>query len=143
MAFRTAEAEWQGKVQDGQGRIALGSGAFAGPYSFRSRTEEGKDTNPEELLAAALAGCFTMNLSANLTAKNLVPTRLHTTGHAHLRASKEGFSIPLIELETEAVVPGIDEATFQEIAHTAERTCPVSKVLTGTEIRLKAVLLKA
>lgn len=141
MAFRTAEAQWQGTLNEGQGNIALGSGVFSGPYSFRSRTEETKDTNPEELLAAAHAGCFTMMLSAYLTAGHYTVTRLHTTARAHLRASREGFSIPAIDLETEGVVPGIDEATFQEIANNAKRDCPISKVLTGTEIHLKATLV--
>ena len=143
MAFRTAEAQWQGTVNEGQGSIALGSGVFSGPYSFRSRTEETKDTNPEELLAAAHAGCFTMSLSAHLTTAHYTVTRLHTTAQVHLRASREGFSIPAIDLETEAIVPGIDDATFQEIAKNAERNCPVSKALTGTEIHLKARLVSA
>lgn len=138
MAFRTADVEWQGDAQSGRGRIALGSGAFTGTYSRASRMQEEAETNPEELLGSALASCFTMSLAANLGRANYTPTRIHTTAKVGLSMGAGGFSIPAIDLVTEAVVPGIDAASFQNIALQAEQSCPVAKALTGTEIRLQA-----
>ncbi len=140
MAFRTADVEWQGEAQSGRGRIALGSGAFTGTYSRASRLQEGAETNPEELLGAALASCYTMSLAANLGRANYTPTRIHTSAKAGLNMGAGGFSIPAIDLVTEAVVPDIDAATFQTIAKQAEQSCPVAKALSGAEIRLKATL---
>ncbi len=141
MPTRTAEAEWRGKLADGSGRLKVGSGAFDGPYSFKSRFEDGQSaTNPEELIGAAHAGCFTMALAAQLSRAGLVPTRLHTVAKVNLEKVGEAFSITRIDLETEAEVPGIDDATFQRYALEAKQNCPVSKALAGTEIHLKAVL---
>ena len=141
MPTRTAEAEWRGKLADGSGRLKAGSGAFDGPYSFKSRFEDGQSaTNPEELIGAAHAGCFTMALAAQLSRAGLVPTRLHTVAKVKLEKVGEAFSITRIDLETEAEVPGIDDATFQRHALEAKQNCPVSKALAGTEIHLKAVL---
>lgn len=141
MPTRTAEAEWRGKLADGSGRLKVGSGAFDGPYSFKSRFEDGQSaTNPEELIGAAHAGCFTMALAAQLSRAGLVPTRLHTVAKVKLEKVGEAFSITRIDLETEAEVPGIDDATFQRYALEAKQNCPVSKALAGTEIHLKAVL---
>ncbi len=141
MPTRTAEAEWRGKLADGSGRLKVGSGAFDGPYSFKSRFEDGQSaTNPEELIGAAHAGCFTMALAAQLSRAGLVPTRLHTVAKVRLEKVGEAFSITRIDLETEAEVPGIDDATFQRYALEAKQNCPVSKALAGTEIHLKAVL---
>src|SRR5438876_9513281 len=114
MPSRNAEAEWKGNLVQGSGRLKVGSGAFDGPYSFKSRFEEGQAaTNPEELIGAAHAGCFTMALTAQLSRAGVTPTRIHTTAKVRLEKIGEGFSITMIELETEAEVPGIDDATFQ------------------------------
>ncbi|HVN77983.1 MAG TPA: OsmC family protein [Terriglobia bacterium] len=140
MPTRTAEAEWKGNLLQGNGHIKLGSGAFEGSYDFRSRTADGKGTNPEELIGAAHAGCFSMALSAQLTQAGFTPQRIHTTAKVLFEKRGEGFAIPLIELETEAIVPGINPALFQQHALTAKENCPVSKALAGVEIRLTARL---
>jgi lipoyl-dependent peroxiredoxin len=141
MPIRNAEAEWQGNLPDGRGTMRLGGGAFEGAYSFSSRFEQGTGTNPEELIAAAHAGCFSMALSHALSEAGHIPTRVHTTARVHLAKGDGGFQIPKIELETAADVPGMDEATFQQYAQTAKENCPVSKVLAGAEISLNAKLI--
>ena len=141
MAIRTAKAQWDGNLQQGHGTMSLGSGAFQGAYSFASRFEEGTGTNPEELIAAAHAGCFSMALSAGLDKGGFNPQSVRTTAKVHLAKGADGFAISLIELETEAQVPGIDAAKFQEIADGAKKGCPVSKALAATEIKLQARLL--
>jgi|SRR5450432_2035098 lipoyl-dependent peroxiredoxin len=141
MPIRKADAEWFGKVTDGKGHMKLGSGAFDGPYSFQSRMQDGAGTNPEELIGAAHAGCFSMALSAVITQAGLTPTRIHTKAGVHLDKVGDGWAIPRIDLETEGEVPGIDQAKFQEYAETAKKNCPVSKLYTGAEITLKATLL--
>lgn len=140
MAVRSAEAFWEGDLKGGKGRVKAESGAIEGQYSFSTRFEEGKGTNPEELIAAAHAGCFSMALSAALGKAGFKPERIHTTAKVHLETGSAGPSIPRIELETEATVPGIDDAAFQEQAEGAKKNCPVSKVLAGAEISLKAKL---
>jgi osmotically inducible protein OsmC len=140
MAVRTSEAEWRGNLREGTGRVKLGSGAFEGSYSFPSRFEDGKGTNPEELLGAAHAGCYSMALSAGLSKAGHPPTRVHTVARVHLEKVGEGFGITRIELECEAQVPGIDGAAFQEQAEGAKKGCPISKALAATEITLKATL---
>jgi osmotically inducible protein OsmC len=141
MAVRTSEAEWRGNLREGAGRVKLGSGAFEGSYSFVSRFEDGKGTNPEELLGAAHAGCYSMALSAGLSKAGHPPTRVHTVARVHLEKVGDGFGITRIELECEAEVPGIAAAAFQEQAEGAKKGCPVSKALAATEITLKAKLL--
>jgi osmotically inducible protein OsmC len=141
MAVRTAEAEWKGNLREGQGTVRLGSGAFEGRYSFPSRFESGQGTNPEELIGAAHAGCFSMALSAGLSKAGFIPTRIHTTAQVHLEPVEGGFAITKIELATEALVPGLDNATFQQQAEAAKKGCPVSKALAGTAITLTAKLL--
>jgi osmotically inducible protein OsmC len=141
MTTRTSEAQWQGSLKEGQGTMKLGSGAFEGPYSFPSRFESGTGTNPEELIGAAHAGCFSMALSAGLGQAGFTPNRIHTTAKVHLGAVSGGFAITKIELETEADIPGIDAAAFQEQAETAKKNCPVSKALAGTDISLVAKLV--
>jgi len=142
MPTRIAEAEWKGNLAEGSGRLKVGSGAFEGPYSFKSRFEEGQSaTNPEELLGAAHAGCFTMALTAQLSRQRITPVRLKTEARVKLEKVGDAFSITQIELETEAEVPGVDDATFQKYALDAKQNCPVSKALAGTEITLKAKLL--
>lgn len=140
MAIQTADAEWKGGLRDGSGRVRLGSGAFEGSYSFPSRFENGAGTNPEELIGAAHAGCFSMALSAGLTKAGITPTRIHTTARVHLDQQGGGFAITRIELTTEAEIPGIDDAAFQQHAAEAKKNCPVSKALAGTEITLDARL---
>ena len=141
MAVRTAEAVWQGGIRDGKGRVKLGSGAFEGDYSFVSRFENGTGTNPEELIGAAHAGCFSMALSAALGRAGHTPQRIATTADVHLDKAGEGFAISHIDLKTQAQVPGIDAAKFATIAEDAKRNCPVSKALAGTTINLEARLV--
>jgi osmotically inducible protein OsmC len=141
MAVRSAEAEWTGNLREGKGRVKLGSGAYEGEYSFVSRFEDGKGTNPEELIGAAHAGCFSMALSAALTRAGLSPKRIHTKAQVHLEKVGDAFEITRIELDTEAAVPGLDEKAFLEHAEGAKKGCPVSKALAGTKIELKARLV--
>jgi lipoyl-dependent peroxiredoxin len=140
MPARTATARWQGGLRDGNGTMRLGSGAFEGQYSFSSRFEEGTGTNPEELLGAAHAGCFTMALSAGLERAGFPPTSVDTTATVHLVPADVGFRIGRIDLTTTATVPGIDPAAFQEQAETAKANCPVSKALAAVDIQLAASL---
>lgn len=142
MAKRTASAVWEGTLKDGNGRVKLGSGAFEGQYSFASRFEAGTGTNPEELIGAAHAGCFSMALSAGLTRAGFTPTRISTNASVSLEKVGEAFKITLIELNTEAEIPNIEEAAFLEQAETAKKNCPVSQALAGTEIRLDAKLVR-
>jgi lipoyl-dependent peroxiredoxin len=144
MPIRKAEAEWKGNLIEGKGRLRVGSGAFDGPYSFKSRIEEGQSaTNPEELIGAAHAGCFTMALTAQLSQAGIAPNRIHTVANVKLDKVGEAFAITRIELQTESDIPGINVASFQKIALDAKQNCPVSKALAGTEIHLTAKLLTA
>jgi lipoyl-dependent peroxiredoxin len=144
MPIRKAEAEWKGNLIQGAGRLKVGSGAFEGPYSFKSRFEEGQSaTNPEELIGAAHAGCFTMALTAQLSQKGITAKRIHTTANVKFDKVGEGFAITGIELQTEAEIPGVDDKSFQAIALDAKKNCPVSKALAGTKIDLNAKLLSA
>lgn len=140
MTVRKAEAEWTGSLREGRGELALESGAFRGPYTFKARFEDGKETNPEELLGAAHAGCFTMALTALLARQQLAPTRIHTTASVHLEQATGGFAIPRIELRTRATIPGLSEEKFAALAADAKQNCPVSKALAGVEITLDAAL---
>ena len=141
MPARTADAVWEGKIQEGKGQIKLGSGAFEGQYSFSSRFEEGVGTNPEELIAGAHAGCFSMALAAGLGRAGFEPKRVQTTAKVHLEKTEGGFAIGRIDLTTEAEVPGIDAATFEQQAESAKANCPVSKALASVKINLTANLL--
>ena len=142
MPTRKAEAEWEGNLAEGSGRLKVGSGAFEGPYSFKSRFEEGQSaTNPEELLGAAHAGCFTMALTAGLSRAGIKPKRIHTEARVKLEKVGEAFSITQIELETEAEIPDIDDAAFQKYALDAKQNCPLSKALAATQISMTAKLL--
>jgi osmotically inducible protein OsmC len=139
MAIRTSEATWRGTLKEGSGVMKLASGLYEGPFTFASRFEEGKGTNPEELIGAAHAGCFSMFLSALLTENGTPPTRVHTTATVHLEA---GPTIRKIELNCEAEVPGVDEAKFQELAARSKAECPISKALAAVEeVTLTARLL--
>jgi osmotically inducible protein OsmC len=141
MAKRTASAVWEGTLKDGKGRVKLGSGAFEGQYSFASRFEEGTGTNPEELIGAAHAGCFSMALAAGLTRAGFNPTRINTSASVSLEKVGEAFKITTIELTTEAQIPNIEEGAFLEQAETAKNNCPVSQALAGTKINLNAKLV--
>jgi lipoyl-dependent peroxiredoxin len=140
MPARTATARWDGGLQGGNGTMRLGSGAFEGRYSFSSRFEEGAGTNPEELIGAAHAGCFSMALSAGLERAGHAPTSIETTARVHLERAESGFRISRIELSTTADVPGIDAAAFGKQAQAAKANCPVSQALAGVDIELDARL---
>jgi osmotically inducible protein OsmC len=138
---RTAYASWQGTVPDGQGKIGVGSGAFDGTFTLRSRLDEGvHSTNPEELIGAGHAGCFTMSLANLMSEAGHPPTNVDTTARVHLEELDAGFRITKIELDTVGDVEGMDPATFAALAKRAKTTCPVSLALTGTEITLRATL---
>lgn len=141
MPERRAQAVWEGDLPRGKGRMSLGSGAYEGTFSFQTRMEEAPGTNPEELIGAALAGCFSMALAHGLTAAAEAPERVATEAKVRFEKRDGAWSITGIDLKTEAAVSGIDEAAFREIAEETKRTCPVAKALTGTEIRLEAHLL--
>jgi lipoyl-dependent peroxiredoxin len=141
MSVRTAEAVWVGSLREGKGTMKLGSGAFEGAYSFASRFEEGTGTNPEELIGAAHAGCYSMALSSGLGKAGFSPERIFTTARVTL-ASVDGKSrITEIHLDTQAKVPGVESAKFQEIAEATKEGCPVSAALTGVKITLTARLV--
>lgn len=137
MPVRKSEATWRGTLKEGAGTMRLASGLYEGPYTYSSRFEEAAGTNPEELVGAAHAGCFSMFLAALLTDAGFPPKSVRTTAAVHLGA---GPTIARIELATEASVPGIDEQSFQRHAEAAKKNCPVSKALTGPEITLSAKL---
>jgi lipoyl-dependent peroxiredoxin len=140
MIDRKADARWEGNLRDGRGTIRLGSGAFEGPYSFGTRFESAAGTNPEELLGAAHAGCFTMALSMMLTQAGHPPASLETTATVHLDKVGEGFAITGIDLVTRGKVPGQTQAEFQRLAENAKTNCIVSKALAGIPMKLQATL---
>jgi lipoyl-dependent peroxiredoxin len=137
MPTRTSSAQWQGNLKDGSGTMALASGAFEGPFSFVSRFENGAGTNPEELIAAAHAGCFSMAFANMLSQAGHTPNSVKTTAAVHL----EKGSITKIDLTTRADVPGIDAAEFDKIGAEAKLGCPVSRALAAVEITLDAQLV--
>jgi lipoyl-dependent peroxiredoxin len=140
MPERKAEAQWIGDLLHGSGSMKLGSGAFEGAYSFGSRMQQGAGTNPEELIGAAHAGCFSMALAAGLGKAGFRPEHINTTAHVQFEKIGEGFKITRISLRTTAKVPGIDEAAFRREAEGAKEKCPVSQALTGVAIELDAHL---
>jgi osmotically inducible protein OsmC len=129
MPVRTSDATWNGSLTEGNGTMRFGSGAWEGQYSFSSRFESGTGTNPEELIAAAHAGCFSMALSAGLGKAGHEPTRVATTADVHITKTDGGFAISQIDLRTEASVPGISDDEFQRIAEETKTACPVSAAL--------------
>jgi len=141
MAIRKAEAVWHGSLQDGTGKMRFGGGAFEGNFSFQSRFEEGPGTNPEELIGAAEAGCFSMALSADLGRAGFKPRRVQTKAQVYLDKVDGKFTITRIHLDTEAEVPDIDEETFLKTAEGTRTGCPVARALTGVEITLNAKLV--
>ncbi|HNS40448.1 MAG TPA: OsmC family protein [Promineifilum sp.] len=138
MTTRYGKAQWEGTLKDGAGYLALESGVYAGPYTWAGRFADGRGTNPEELIGAAHAACYAMFLSAILTRDKMPPTRIDAKASVHL---SEGPTITRIDLEVEASVPGMDDATFQKYAAEAKAGCPVSKALAAVpEITLTAKL---
>ncbi len=144
MATRNGTAEWRGDLQQGAGDLTVGDGVFSGQYSFASRFEEGEGTNPEELIAAAHAACFSMALANVLATNGHAPESVRTTAQVHLRMLDGNPTINQIDLVTEVSVPGLDEAAFQRHAQEAKEGCPVSRALAGVgEIKLDARLTAA
>jgi osmotically inducible protein OsmC len=131
MPTNTASATWEGGLRQGRGHFTAGSGAFEADYSFRTRFEGAKGTNPEELIAAAHAACFSMALSAGLEAAGTPPTRVSTTAHCTVEKVGDGFKITKMRLETRGEVPGLDQAGFAKAAEAAKEGCPVSGALKG------------
>jgi lipoyl-dependent peroxiredoxin len=141
MPKRTASAVWNGSLTEGSGTMRMGSGAYEGPYSFQSRFEEGDGTNPEELIAAAHAGCFSMALSAEIGKAGQTIDSVETDATVHLDKVDEGFAIKRIELRTRVRAPGLDDNAFQEAAEAAKKGCPFSQALAAVEsIELDAQL---
>ena len=140
--IREATAVWKGDLMSGEGIISFGSKALEGPYSFKARTAEqqGKQTNPEELIGAAHSGCFTMALAAELTKAGFPPDTINTVAKVHLDVKPGNIAISQIDLETKAKIPGITADKFQEIAKGAKENCPVSKALAAVKITLNAAL---
>jgi lipoyl-dependent peroxiredoxin len=133
MPKRTASARWEGSLTEGNGTMRMASGAYEGPYSFQSRFEEGDGTNPEELIAAAHAGCFSMALSGELGRAGHDPESVETEATVHIEKVEAGFAIKRIELRTRVSAPGVDDSTFQEAAEAAKKNCPVSQALAAVE----------
>ena len=140
---RTAEAIWAGDLKSGKGNLKVGSGAFQGEYSFTSRFESGAGTNPEELLGAAHAGCFSMALASSLANAGHAPTRIVTTATVHLTKGDKGFSISGIDLVTRGVVPGVSESDFKRFAEETREGCIVSRALSAVPTKIDAQLTTA
>ncbi len=138
MAVRTSEATWTGNLREGRGTMKIGKMANDMPFTYASRFEEGQGTNPEELVGAAHAGCFSMFLSSLLTKAGFTPERIHTSAKVHLT---EGPAISLIELTCEARVPGCNDQLFQEQVQASKSGCPVSKALSNVPMKVNAKLL--
>lgn len=143
MAERKATAEWNGSLAEGTGKFALGSGLFEGAFSFSTRMGDEPGTNPEELLGAALAGCYAMALNATLEKEGKPAKSVRTEAKVHFGKDDAGFKISSIDLYADAEVDGIEDAEFQAIAEKVSKGCPVSKALAATEIKLNATLTKA
>ena len=138
---RRSSAEWEGGLKDGRGTVSTDSGVLSDrQYSFSTRFEEGKGTNPEELIAAAHAGCFSMALSGQLEEDHLKPERISTTATVTLEKTGEGFTITEVHLKVSAVVPGADQPTFEKAANSAKDGCPISRLL-NAKIILEAKLI--
>jgi lipoyl-dependent peroxiredoxin len=140
MPTRKANAKWDGGLKEGKGHMEFGSGAFSGQYSFSSRFEEGTGTNPEELIGAAHAGCYSMAFSGVLEKEGFKPESISTEAHVRLDKVETGFKIAQVLLKTKAEVPGISQDKFQELAEKAKKGCPVSQALSAIEIKLEATL---
>ena len=143
MAERSAKAEWNGSLMEGKGKMALGSGMFEGAFSFNTRMGDEPGTNPEELLGASLAGCYTMALNATLEKSGKPASSVKTDAKVFFGKDDSGFAIKHIDLETTAVVEGIEEDEFLRITEEVKKTCPISKALAAVTINLKANLAKS
>ena len=143
MGERKANAEWKGTLKEGEGNISLGSGVYSGPFSFDTRFGEASGTNPEELLGAALAGCYSMALNAHLERENTPAKSIKAEAKVYVGKDEEGFLINRIDLETEGEVEGIDQAAFEAAAELIKKTCIISRALAATNITLKATLVNA
>ena len=142
MPTRTAHAEWNGPIADGEGTMSFGSGAYEGPYSFKSRMQDGTGTNPEELIGAAHAGCFSMALSGELGKAGHEAESVETEATVHLDKVEDGFAIKRIVLRTRVSATGLDDSDFQTAAEAAKEGCPVSQALGAVEsIELEAELV--
>lgn len=140
MADRKANASWTGSLTEGKGTVALGSGLFEGAFSFGTRFGEEPGTNPEELLGASLAGCYTMALNANLEKAGTPASSVKTEAVVHLGKDDSGFVIKGIDLHVVAAVEGLDDQAFQETAEKVSKACPISRALAATNITLHAEL---
>jgi lipoyl-dependent peroxiredoxin len=143
MAERKANAEWNGSLKEGAGKIALGSGLFEGAFSFATRMEDEPGTNPEELLGASLAGCYAMALNATLEKEGTPARSVRTEAKVFLGKDDSGFKINRIDLEANVDVDGIDDASFQTIAENVKKSCPISRALAAVPINLTATLAKS
>lgn len=143
MAERKANAEWNGSLTEGSGKVALGSGLFEGAFSFATRMEDEPGTNPEELLGASLAGCYAMALNATLAKDGKPAKSVKTEARVHLAKDDSGFSITKIDLNATADVEGIEDGEFQSIAEKVKESCPISKALAATNIHLSAELVRS
>lgn len=142
MVVRQSSAVWEGNLKQGRGRMKLASGAYDGPYTFLSRFEQGAGTNPEELIAAAHAGCFSMAFANLLSQKGYVPKSVKSTSAVTLDIVAGAAQITGIQLRTEVDLPGIEDKLFLEIAENAKANCPVSKALAATPVTLEAKLVR-
>jgi lipoyl-dependent peroxiredoxin len=143
MPIRSSSAQWQGTLIEGSGTIRTGKGGFQGNYSYKSRFEEGEGTNPEELVAAAHAGCFSMAFAKGLSDAGFPPTSLETTANLHFDKTDAGMTVTRIDLDSVGVVPGIDEAQFAKVAEAAKQNCPISRLLSPAAQITLAVTLAA
>lgn len=143
MAERKATAEWNGSLQEGAGKVALGSGVFEGSFSFGTRMGDEPGTNPEELLGASLAGCYAMALNATLEKEGKPARSVKVDAGVFFGKDDGGFKIGHIDLDARAVIDGIEDAEFQTIAENVKKTCPISKALAATTINLKATLVRS
>jgi len=139
--LRSADATWSGTVSEGGGRIKLQSGALDAPFSLKARAADGPGTNPEELIAGAHAGCYSMMLSALLTGKGTPAASIQTKARVQLEKLEAGFTITKIVLSTEASVPGLDAAAFAAIAEEAKKNCPVSRALAAVPVEFTSKLV--
>ena len=143
MPVRTANSRRDGTLKAGQGKMKMSSGAYEGPYSFSSRFENGGGTNPEELIAAAHSGCFSMALSADLERAGFTPNSVETKADVHLEKGDAGFSVAKIVLTTQVDAPGIDQAKLTEVAEGTKANCPVSRALSAVPMEVNATLVGA
>ncbi len=139
MSIRNAKAKWTGTLKDGKGVMNFSN--YNGPFTFASRFETGEGTNPEELVGAAQAGCYSMFLSALISGENLTPESIETTAKVHLGKDDIGPVITTIELDCQVKCPGISQAKFEELAQASKEKCPISRLYKGTEIKLNAKLI--